>query len=242
MPRRGPTIIRDCRHQTVTHQHGTAVMYVNDHCRCDPCRKAHNAKMGHRRRMVAYGRWGDNAIIPAVGSRRRIEALMTLGWSLPRLAEQLGISHSVLWHKLGQSKITPPVAKRIAELYDRLWDQRPTPANGAEACGITKTVNRAKRLRYAPPLAWDDDTIDDPDTQPQHRVTAPSHQHVDEIAVAERRPTTRAEVDLVVDELTRSGLSHRQIAVMIDAAERTVLRARANARRAAEEQQHSDAA
>jgi hypothetical protein len=85
-----------------------------------------------------------------------------------------------------------------------------------ERISVSRTINRAKAAGWASPLAWDDDTIDDP-TARSNRGTPLGGTAFDEIAVERAlhgddvhlRPVERAEV---VHRLTAAGYSAAQIA------------------------------
>lgn len=107
--------------------------------------------------------------INAIGATRRLQALHALGWSMPRIAEVMdcyGKQNLRLLIFGIRTAITPDIDLRVRAAYDDLWDKRPPAHTHYERAGITKALKRAALLGWAPPLAWDDDTIDDPDAQP----------------------------------------------------------------------------
>jgi hypothetical protein len=95
--------------------------------------------------------------VPNIGGRRRIQALMAMGWRHQDLTPLLGINTGNIIHQEG-GWFTKRKHDAIKDLYDRLWDKR-GPAT-------TLSINRVVKAGYAPPLAWDDDTIDDPNARP----------------------------------------------------------------------------
>lgn len=102
--------------------------------------------------------------IDAIGTRRRLQALSAIGWTQTHLADELEVSVQSL-HQLATDErrtVTAVTAERVRELYDRL-SMTPGPS------AMARTT--AKRNGWAPPLAWDDDTIDDPDAEPEGVVT-----------------------------------------------------------------------
>lgn len=151
---------RDCQCPRVRHVHGTNAAYHRCGCRCDECRAASAAVEKLRYKLTAYGRWAP--FVPAIGPARRLQALACLGWSLDALAERLGVTDTMVvhWQQMHYQKMTKDTAARISALYDELWDQR------APGKYTLKTINRAERMGWVPPLAWDDDEIDDPDATP----------------------------------------------------------------------------
>jgi hypothetical protein len=109
--------------------------------------------------------------IPALGTVRRIRALAALGHSLVRQAAELGWDIRNLCALAGSvdGRVKVSTARLVAALYER-WHMTPATARGS-----VTARNRARRLGWAPPMAWDD--IDDPDEQPRGvRVEAGSVQ------------------------------------------------------------------
>lgn len=106
-----------------------------------------------------------SASVDATGARRRIQALARIGWSSRRVAERVGCSHRTLQNiSAGQTEwISPRMAGRISAVYDELW-ATPGPDKGV--------ASKARTLGHAPPLAWDDDTIDDPAARPEGVATS----------------------------------------------------------------------
>lgn len=149
----------------MTIQHGTQSGY-NNGCRETCCRTAHAAMARAYRRRVAYGRQVPRSI-PSVGTRRRLEALQTLGWSLRDLSRKLGCHPDRLSVMLvKQDGVSPRNATRIAAMYDQLWDKPAPTRTTGQRISASRTIARAQRLGFIPPLAWDDDEIDDPAAQP----------------------------------------------------------------------------
>lgn len=99
----------------------------------------------------------STAYVPSIGAQRRVQALMAIGWRHRDLIERLGFDTPSLLYKTGEW-VTRRRHDAVKDLYDQLWDQ-PGP------CSI-HTQRRIAKAGYAPPLAWDDDTIDDPKAVP----------------------------------------------------------------------------
>jgi len=94
------------------------------------------------------------------GTRRRVQALVRIGWSQKEIGERAGLSPAnmgKLLHYRGQRYITARLARQIRDVYADL-SMTPGPNLRARLLG--------ERRDWPPPLAWDDDTIDHPDTQP----------------------------------------------------------------------------
>lgn len=94
--------------------------------------------------------------VPAVGAVRRVQALMALGWRKPDL-QSAGIPAAQLVTR-SRPRVTATTWHQVREVYDQL-SMTPGPSPTARA--------RATRRGYAPPLAWDENSIDDPRARPQ---------------------------------------------------------------------------
>lgn len=148
----------------------------------------------------------DGARVDPTGTRRRLQALACLGWSVNQLAEHAGADRQPFDQAMRGGEITARTAHTIAALYEHLWDT-PAPARDhREKISVSRATNRARRESWAPPLAWDDDTIDDPAAGPMTLAADAEVNEVDEVAVAravrgERLPLTAAEQLAVVRQL-----------------------------------------
>ncbi|GHC36987.1 hypothetical protein GCM10010308_64390 [Streptomyces vinaceusdrappus] len=105
--------------------------------------------------------------VSAVGATRRIRALYALGHLNWVIAQEAGISRdavsalsSGLWATLNVA-----ADDGVRAAYDRLSMKTGTS---------WKTRRLAEREGWVPPLAWDDDTIDDPTAVPQTDAPAPA--------------------------------------------------------------------
>lgn len=163
-------------------RHGKNAGYVNG-CRCDRCRKAH-ARESKTRALH------PRPLLPAAGTRRRLQALHRLGWSGAELSRRAGRSQFWVQQVLLQEKVQQTTADVVRAMYDDLsmtW-------NTSVSAGRTAAAARSKG--WAPPLAWDEGEIDDPDARPYAEHTGVD---VDEVVVERvlsgewRLPTTRAE-------------------------------------------------
>lgn len=106
------------------------------------------------------------ALVDATGTRRRIQALVALGWSQSKVAERLGMTRSNFGHTLTNVQIRLSTARAVTALYDELWDTRPPAETHRDKIALSRTLRYAREHNFAPPLAWDADTIDDPAASP----------------------------------------------------------------------------
>lgn len=158
----------------------------------------------------------DTLQVDAIGSRRRLQALMVVGHSVRLLARECRIAKDRARDiALGQQPtVRADVAERIADAYMRLAF-RPAPVNKF----TQRTRNLAAARGWHGPLAWDD--IDDPNCQPET-------EHRKSRARASTRPKVYADPARVA-ELTAAGRTAGQIADEIGCHKRSVVRARRRA-------------
>jgi hypothetical protein len=134
-------------------RHGTATAYVNDGCRC-PLARADRTRQNKMRRSAG------RTFTDGTGTRRRLEALMWMGWSARHIGSHIGWSRGSVGSLLAKLQhgrsVERNTAARIAATYERL-SMTPGPSRIAHG--------KAASANYRPPLAWDN--IDDPAERPQ---------------------------------------------------------------------------
>lgn len=115
------------------------------------------------------------SVVPGIGTLRRVQALATRGWSIPTLCARAGINRQTIDRLLrsAHDSVHADTARRIRDLYDELWDHTPPETTQRERGASSRTRNRAAKAGWAPPGAWDDDTIDLPDATPNYGTVAP---------------------------------------------------------------------
>jgi hypothetical protein len=106
--------------------------------------------------------------VTAVGMTRRIRALNALGWSSTVIAKHAGVDvENVRRWRRGDRTNSPHRARdALLRTYDELSMRTPSTATPAQRKSVSRTVNEARRNGWVTPLAWEDDTIDDPAAQP----------------------------------------------------------------------------
>ncbi|MEU0078606.1 hypothetical protein ABZY58_11970 [Micromonospora tulbaghiae] len=141
-------------------RHGDALAYTRYRCRCPEGREAYRVY----RKRLREGRQ-PAANIRAVGTARRLQALMAIGWARAELARQLGLSEKRVSQLTFNTdgNVHWRTAAKVRALYKEL-SATPGPEKRA--------IYAADRHRFAPPAAWDN--IDDPNETPY--VRAPRHE------------------------------------------------------------------
>jgi hypothetical protein len=181
--------------------------------------------------------------LDARGTRRRVQALVAIGWTHQLLAAQLGRTATNLKRSLASEQVTAHTAGQISDLYERLWDSRPPHATAQDRAQIDATRTGAREQGWLPPLAWEDiDTDPDPEPHDRHDRHDPHRgdtdpDYLDEIAIElavagegiRLDRLTPAEQDEVVRRLTNRGSSIRDIAAQLATTTRTVSRRRKTA-------------
>lgn len=96
--------------------------------------------------------------IDVTGSRRRLQGLAALGWPSRDIAEMLGKKYLNVGHFVNRQKyVWQESADALRIAYDKYSTVLPPDDRG------TRFARRwAREKGYCPPLAWDDDAIDDP--------------------------------------------------------------------------------
>lgn len=161
------------------HKHGQNHTCYNAHkCRCPGCRKFVNQGARRRTRLRAYGKWED-FLVPAIGTRRRLQALVAVGWSQTKLGARLGTSQSAIWALLYDtgSTVRRSSFDRVSTLYEQLWNTPPALETCFDVSAYKRSIHYAAVRGWQPPLAWDDI---DTDFEPAPRS---GEEFVDEILV-----------------------------------------------------------
>lgn len=106
---------------------------------------------------------GSSTIVDAVGVRRRLQALVAMGWSQASLAARLGMTPSNFNVWLSTDTVTAATAIAVRRLYDELWDEPPLEDTPGQRGSVSRARRYAFERGWLPPMAWDDDEIDIPD-------------------------------------------------------------------------------
>lgn len=102
----------------------------------------------------------------STGTVRRLQAIVTIGWSQARLANQLGMERSNFGTLMTGDLCTAKRALAVRDLYEKCWNQPQTGTDWHSKASATRAINLAAKAGWVPPMAWDDDSIDNPATIP----------------------------------------------------------------------------
>lgn len=150
-------------------RHGTRAGYdahrrVKDPA-CDPCKRA--AAREEARRQLLASRGVKLRLHPCT-IQRRLQALVAIGYSYQQLDRelQIGFGHSRQLAVGPRAYVRRETYDKVRAVYDRLC-MTPAPRDTqGQRQGYTHAIKTAQLHGFAPPLAWDDDKIDDPDAKP----------------------------------------------------------------------------
>lgn len=118
----------------------------------------------------------EGATVGAVGTHRRVQALACLGYSVSHVAKALAWSPGNFHTVMNRGQVTVKTAKAVRELFEQLWDQ-PNQADDWHGKAAASRARRSAAARgWAPPMAWDDDEIDNPKARPKGVVLATEHE------------------------------------------------------------------
>jgi hypothetical protein len=172
--------------------------------------------------------------IDATGTRRRLQALVAVGWSTALLATALGRTTSNLIRTMTSRKVTAETAQVVAALYDQLWNIAPPQDTTAQRRAADNARAHASEASWLPPLAWDDIDIDNDPEPPTPETSTPNPGDLDEIAIERAingdgihlQHLTQTEQIEVIRRLTHRGKSIHDIADQLATTQRTVSRRR----------------
>ncbi|MEJ8654633.1 hypothetical protein WKI65_43035 [Streptomyces sp. MS1.AVA.3] len=109
---------------------------------------------------------GSSTVVAAIGTLRRLQALVARGWPQAQLATRLGWTDANFSALLRGDRVIVRTALAVRALYDQIWDQAPRQ-HGVTNQAYSRALNVARCNGWSPPTAWDDETIDLPSAKPR---------------------------------------------------------------------------
>lgn len=215
------------------HAHGENSTCRSLHgCICDDCRDFAAQYEFWRAAQIRAGR---PLLIETVGIHRRIRALQRIGYSQKAIADLCGRSEPWVGNVMRSAKVSRATADLITRLYETHSMTVPVGETKDQRAGITRTRRYAERNEFPPPLAWDDETIDDPSAQPagvarplapEMFLTRRDEEVVDAALRGEQPRMSPVEREDVVTALHERHWSARRVAEWIGCNPKTVERVR----------------
>lgn len=170
--------------------------------------------------------------IAATGTHRRLQALITLGWSQSRLDGLLSFSRGRVNHILHRNRVLVAHHRAIAALFDELWDLPVPERTIHERRSTTRARRQAAQNRWLPPLAWDDlDTDPEPPLPLKPAAEIVDERDVELACSGQPVQLSYAGRRAAVTRLSYFRLSDPQIAERLGLSSRTVLRIRHSVQR-----------
>jgi len=176
---------------------------------------------------IPAGHW-----ISGRGVRRRLEALGARGWSVEAIVRHAHINRVPIDSALAGGKVLSEIHTAIAAVYEQLWDQHPPTQTCGQRRSYGRTIARAERLGWLPPLAWDDIDTDDEPPAVDHTPV------IDDVAIhlalrGERVELTGPERAVFLSRAGEGQLKRRELAEIVGVTERHLGRLRSAAAEAA---------
>lgn len=120
--------------------------------------------------------------LTSIGATRRVQALQCRGWTGPQIAEAAGIHRETVRRVVRDSEFAHHTVRAvIAEAFDELHMKTPSLASDRDRAASSRAANRATRMGWLPPLAWD--VIDDAREVPDLKETKRDRDEVDHVRV-----------------------------------------------------------
>lgn len=146
------------------------------------------------------------ATVDATGAKRRVEALMTLGYDTHQIAAGIGLARNNVSRLLNnhRTEVRRETHEAIVRFYDQAWQ---TPSTHRY---IKRTKALAAKRGYVPPMGWDDDSIDDPLAEPFTETAVGIDWQIVERAVAGKlrgRRLSSAEREAAMQVMAQRGVT-----------------------------------
>lgn len=136
---------------------------------CKPCSQAH---VKYEKRRTWDASQGRPRQIAATGTERRVQALVALGWTYGSIGEPMGVTAGAVYRMA--TRYSPTVfrstAEKVAAVYEQMSMTLPPTETRQQKRDASYARTVARKRGWVVPLAWDDDTIDDPEAKPQGSV------------------------------------------------------------------------
>lgn len=109
----------------------------------------------------SFDKLRPGTIVDGRGVARRIQALAAVGWSLNRQAIYIGRLRTNMASLVAGSPVTKATHDKVCVMFDDLWNKKPPMLTSQDRGAYSRTLGHAKRMKWVPPLAWDDIDADE---------------------------------------------------------------------------------
>ncbi|WP_156759529.1 hypothetical protein [Microbacterium karelineae] len=104
--------------------------------------------------------YADRSTIDARGARRRVQALVALGWTLSAVAKRAGLSGPGVSDLTRAGHCWAGTARAIRDVYEEMSMSLPPAETRIQRRDVSIAKSMARREGWVPPLAWDDIDVD----------------------------------------------------------------------------------
>lgn len=185
-------------------RHGTTRGHAAG-CREACCRIPRNLYEARRRKYRQA--LGIHRRVPAIGTQRRIRALMRLGWTGRHIADHCGWKSAEAVTEILKDRrwVFLTTAAKVSRAYDDM-SMRIGPSE--------KNRRYAERMGWLPPLAWDDIDNDPEPPAALHDEPAVDPVVVMRLLEGQRVKATKAEKEAAMTQWVADGGSRNELARM----------------------------
>ena len=136
---------------------------------------------------------GCTTVVDGTGTRRRLQSLMFIGYSMSYLGSRIGMTPGNFSRTVKSDRVQAETARAVAALYLELENRPRVGSDQHSRISVSRAHGHALRQGWLPPAAWDEDTIDDPDFMPERKV-ARDHAVVEDVEFLLKTGTGRDEI------------------------------------------------
>jgi len=105
-----------------------------------------------------------------IGTCRRLQGLIALGWSVQRLADTHSLDRQPLDAALTGCPVSARTARAVRAMFETVGDAHPPETNRGERYAASCSRRRAAAHHWAVPAMWDPEDLDDPYAESPTRV------------------------------------------------------------------------
>ncbi|HAP90688.1 MAG TPA: hypothetical protein DCR15_13550 [Arthrobacter bacterium] len=100
--------------------------------------------------------------VDSVGTLRRIQGLVWLGYSISYVADRIGVNASSLHRTMLHTSVQASTARAVSKLYIELENRPRVGTDHRSRISTARSRSMARQKGWLPPAAWDEELMDDP--------------------------------------------------------------------------------